>query len=154
MGGSGSQLRRRAPASARSNTLLNTLRRERGQSGAVATELVVATPLLMLMLLAIVQFALWSHATHIAQAAAAEGLATTRQNGATAADGEAAARDVLDELARGPLETSSITVRRDSAAAFVQVRGTASPVVPFLVLPVHAEATGPVERFVPNLPTG
>src|SRR4051794_21902947 len=57
-------------------------RRLRGDRGAVTVELVIATPLLLLMLLAIVQFALWSHATHIAQAAASQGLAAARvQNG-------------------------------------------------------------------------
>jgi Flp pilus assembly protein TadG len=48
----------------------------RGDRGAVSVELVLATPLLLLMLLAIVQFALWSHATHIAQAAASQGKVT------------------------------------------------------------------------------
>jgi hypothetical protein len=30
----------------------------------------------------------------------------------------------------------------------VQVTGVAATVVPFLRLPVHAEAAGPVERFI------
>ena len=59
----------------------------RGDRGSVSAELVIATPLLLLMLLAIVQFALWSHATHIAQAAASQGLAVARSQNGTAAAG-------------------------------------------------------------------
>ena len=122
----------------------------RGDRGAVSAELVIATPLLLLMLLAIVQFALWSHATHIAKAAASQGLATARaQNGTTTA-GSASAQQMLDQLARGPLTGATITADRTATSASVRISGTAASVVPFLNLPVHAEAAGPVERFVPD----
>ncbi|MDQ3885870.1 MAG: pilus assembly protein, partial [Actinomycetota bacterium] len=68
----------------------------------------IATPLLLLMLLAIVQFALWSHATHIAQAAASQGLAAARAQHAAAA-GSAGAQQMLDQLARGPLTGASVS---------------------------------------------
>jgi hypothetical protein len=114
-------------------------------------ELVIATPLLLLILLAIVQFALWSHATHIAQAAAAQGLAAARAQYGTAAAGTASAQQVLDQLAQGPLTGTSVAAERGAESASVRVSGTATSVVPFLSLPVHAEAAGPVERFVPDL---
>lgn len=110
-------------------------------------ELVLATPLLMLLLMGIVQFAVWSHASHIAQAAAAQGLAAARVTDATSADGQTAAADVLAQLADGPLDSATIDVTRDPATVTVRVTGTAAQVVPILQLPVHAEAAGPVERF-------
>lgn len=122
-----------------------------GDRGAVTAELVVATPVLLLMLMAIVQFALWSHATHTAQAAASQGLAATRAQGGTVAAGNASAQAVLDQLARGPLTDVGVTIDRNATRASVQIRGCASSVLPFLRLPVHAEAAGPVERFVPNV---
>lgn len=122
----------------------------RGDRGAVSAELVIATPLLLLMLLAIVQFALWSHATHIAQAAASQGLAAARAQGGTAAAGSASAQQVLDQLARGPLTGSIVNADRTATSASVRISGTAASVVPFLSLPVHAETAGPVERFVPD----
>ncbi|MGW5053957.1 TadE/TadG family type IV pilus assembly protein [Actinokineospora sp. NPDC004072] len=125
-----------------------------GDRGAVSAELVIATPLLLLMLLAIVQFALWSHATHIAQAAASQGLAAARSQTGTAADGTSTAQQLLDQLASGPLTASAVTSGRTAASAWVRVSGTATSVVPFLRLPVHAEAGGPVERFVPDLVSG
>lgn len=120
-----------------------------GDRGAVAAELVIATPLLLLMMLAIVQFALWSHATHIAQAAASQGLAAARVQHGTAAAGTASAQRLLDQLAQGPLTDASVSADRTATAASVRVSGTATSVVPFLTLPVRAEAAGPVERFVP-----
>jgi Flp pilus assembly protein TadG len=115
-------------------------------------ELVIATPLLLLMLLSIVQFALWSHATHIAQAAASQGLAATRAQHATTSAGTASAQQMLDQLARGPLTGARVSVDRTATTASVRISGTATAVIPFLTLSVQAEATGPVERFVPPNP--
>ncbi|MEV6602771.1 TadE family protein [Kutzneria sp. NPDC051319] len=117
-------------------------------------ELVIATPLLLFMLLAIVQVALWSHATHIAQAAASQGLAMARAQDGTAAAGSASAQQMLDQLDSGPLTGTSVNADRSATAASVRISGTATSVVPFLHLPVHAEAVGPVERFVPDVGGG
>lgn len=122
-----------------------------GDSGSVSAEMVIAVPLLLLMLLTIVQFALWSHATHIAQAAASQGLSVARAQHGTAATGAAGAQRMLDELARGPLTGTTVSASRDAEVASIHVTGTASPVIPFLRLPVHAEASGPVERFVTDV---
>lgn len=123
----------------------------RGDRGSVSAELVIATPLLFFMVMAIVQFALWSHATHIAQAAAAQGLATARVQDATAAQGDAAARHLLDQLGHGPLTHARIDATRSGDAVMIRVSGDTTAVIPLLYLPVHAEATGPVERFIPDL---
>ncbi|WP_407936580.1 TadE/TadG family type IV pilus assembly protein [Lentzea tibetensis] len=139
------------PGANRSGRLRRVLR---GDLGAVSAELVIATPLLLLILLAIVQFALWSHATHIAQAAAAQGLAAARAQNGTAAAGTASAQQLLDQLAQGPLTGTNIAAERGAVSASVRISGIATSVVPFLSLPVRAEAVGPVERFVPDVATG
>jgi Flp pilus assembly protein TadG len=126
----------------------------RDDRGSVSVELVIATPLLLLMLLAIIQFALWSHATHIAQAAASQGLAAARAQDGTAAAGSVSAQQMLDQLDSGPLTGASVNADRSATAASVRISGTATSVIPFLHLPVHAEAVGPVERFVPDLAGG
>ncbi|RSM37861.1 pilus assembly protein TadE [Amycolatopsis balhimycina DSM 5908] len=122
-----------------------------GEHGAVAAELVIATPLLLLALLAIIQFALWSHATHVAQAAAAEALAAARVQNGTAAAGNAAGRQLLDQLAQGPLRSSQIDVERTATSASASVRGEVVAVLPGVHLHVHAETAGEVERFVPDV---
>ena len=128
--------------------LRQALRHDRG---AVSAELVIAVPLLLVLLLAIVQFALWSHATHIAQAAAAQGLSAARAQDGTAHAGVAKAQQLLDQLARNSLTGTSINAERTVESASVRISGTSTTVVPFLRLPVHAEAAGPVERFVLNV---
>lgn len=110
----------------------------------------MATPVLLLMLLAIVQFAMWSHATHIAQAAAAQGLSVTRVQSGTETAGESRAQEVLNDLGQGPLAESNVDASRTTTAATVEVTGVASSVIPFLRLPVHATATGATERFEPE----
>lgn len=126
----------------------------RGDRGSASTELVLATPLLMLMLLIIIQFAMWSHATHVAQAAASHGLSAARVHGGTSDAGAAVARRMLDDMASGPLTGPHVHSDRGTEAATVRVTGTASSVIPFLRLPVHAEASGPVERIAPAPPPG
>jgi len=121
-----------------------------GERGEVTVELVIATPLLLLALLAIVQFALWSHATHIAQAASAEGLAAARTQDGTAAAGRTAAQRLLDDLAQGPLRSSHVEVTRTATSASASVQGEVVAVLPGVHLHVHAEIAGKVERFVPD----
>ena len=87
-----------------------------------------------------------------AQTAASQGLAAARVQNATAAQGTTGAQHVLDQLGRGPLINTRIDTRRGADAASIRVSGEASAVIPFLHLAVHAEAAGPVERFVPDLP--
>jgi Flp pilus assembly protein TadG len=112
----------------------------------VSAELAIATPLLLLILLGVVQFALWSHATHVAQAAAAQGLAATRVQGGTAGAGRDRAQQFLRQLDSGSLTDIAVHATRSLEQATVDIDGAASSVVPFLELRVHAEAAGAVER--------
>jgi Flp pilus assembly protein TadG len=121
----------------------------RQQSGAVSAELVIVTPLLMLLVLLVVQFALWQHAQHIAEAAAQRGVQTARLEGGTDAQGYAAAETATSQLGANLLVDPTVTVSRGGGVVHVEISGTAEPVVPFLSLPVHAVVNGPVERFTP-----
>ncbi|WP_086667519.1 TadE/TadG family type IV pilus assembly protein [Lentzea kentuckyensis] len=125
--------------------LRQALRHDRG---AVSAELAIAIPLLLLFLLAIVQFAVWSHATHIAQAAASQGLAAARVHSGTASAGVERAQQLLDQLAQSSLKGAAVSSERGAETVSVRITGTAAAVLPFLHLPVHSEAAGPVERLV------
>jgi Flp pilus assembly protein TadG len=120
------------------------------ERGGATAELVLATPLLLLLLMSIVQFALWLHATHIAQAAASEALSVTRVYGGSVARGKAEADQVLQQLGRGPLRNPTATVTRNPTQASVHVKGNVTALVPFLTLTATGDAVGPVERFVPG----
>lgn len=113
----------------------------------MTAEIAVAAPILMFILMAICQFALWSFATHVAQAAASSGLAVTRVHSGTEGAGETKAFQVIDDTGPGPLRNARVQATRSTTQARVVITGEASTLVPFLRLPVHAEAVGPVERF-------
>jgi len=113
--------------------------------GSVTVEFAIAAPLMLFLLMLIVQFALWAHATHIAQAAANAGVQATRVHGGTIAAGEAQTQAVLDQMSGSTLADPTVTVSRTPTAATVTVDGTATAVLPGLSLPVHATVTAPRE---------
>jgi Flp pilus assembly protein TadG len=128
--------------------LVRTLARD--VRGAVSAELVIATPLLLLLIMGVIQFALWQHATHVAGAVAQQGLAVGRLQGETAAAGQSEAQSVLDQLGSGVLVDSNITATRTGTTTTVVVTGHAESVVGLFSLPVKATATGPTEIYSAN----
>lgn len=121
-----------------------------GERGSVSAELVVAAPVLLLVMLLCMQFALWSHASQIAQSAASQGLSQLRAQHGTPEAATATTRRLLDQLALGPLTVTDIQAVRRADTAVVTVTGTATEIIPLVALPVRAEASGPVERLVPD----
>ena len=113
-----------------------------------SVELVVATPLLLLLILVVIQFAIYEHASEVAQSAASQALAVTRTVGGTATSGQAEAQSILTNLARGSLMGPRVSVTRNSNTARVIVTGTAEGVIPLIHLPIKAISSGPLERFV------
>ena len=100
-------------------------RRLHDDKGAASIELVLAAPVLVLLLMLIVQFAVWAHATHIAQAAANEAAQAARLYRASAGDGYAAGTVLLDQSAGTILADPMVTVSR--TATTVTVTSLVSP---------------------------
>lgn len=123
--------------------------RRASERGASVVEWVLLVPVLLLLILTIIQFALVWHAEQVAQAAASQALSAARIQGGTQAAGQREAQHILDQLAGGTLPTRQITVTRTAIQATVNVTGTAESILPFFTLHVHAEAAGPVERTIP-----
>jgi Flp pilus assembly protein TadG len=122
----------------------------RDERGAVSAELVIATPLLLLLIMGVIQFALWQHAEHIATAVAQQGVAVGRLQGESAADGQAQAQSVLHQLGSSVLVDSNITAARTDATTTVTVTGHAESILGLFSLPVKAVATGPTEVYTNN----
>jgi Flp pilus assembly protein TadG len=114
--------------------------------GSASVELVLATPLVILLLMAAVQFAIWSHAAHMARAAANEGVQTARAYGSTAAAGQADTTAILNALGGNVLHGATVSTARTQTTATVTIRGRAAAVIPGLSLPVRVAVTAPVER--------
>ena len=110
-------------------------------------EAVFVIPVLMLVLLVIVQFCLWMHASQVAQLAASEGDRVARSYGGGAAAGTASAQGVL----RGPgsnVTGSSVTVAMlPGNSEVLRVTGQATSVFPGLSFTVSASANGPIQQF-------
>ena len=122
----------------------------RHERGSATLQTVLVMPLLLLLITAIVQFALWYHAVHIALAAAQDGARAARVEGGTTQAGRARAQQLLDQLGTGVLTDTTITATRDVDTARVEVHGYAPQLIPGLHLPVSAASAGKVERFRAN----
>jgi hypothetical protein len=110
--------------------------------------MVVATPLLLLLILAVIQFAIYEHASEVAQATASQALAATRVAGGSTTSGRSEAESILGSVGRSVLINPEVSITRDATAAQVTVTGSAEAVIPLIHLPVTATSSGPLERFV------
>ncbi len=119
----------------------------RDESGAVSAELVIATPLLLLLIMGVIQFALWEHAEHIATAVAQQGVSVGRLQGETATAGQNQAQSVLDQLGPTVLAGSKITATRTAQMTTVTVTGHAESIIGLFSLPVRATAAGATENY-------
>jgi Flp pilus assembly protein TadG len=117
--------------------------------GSASVEAVIATPLLMLLVLAIIQAGLILHARHMAQAAANNALEAARAELATGGDGQAAATASLSSNAGGVLEDPSVTVSRSTETVTVTITGTATRIVPLWDAPIEVTITGATEHIEP-----
>lgn len=116
--------------------------------GAATTELAVAFPAALLIIVLAFQFALYLHAAQIVEAAAQDAVDAAQGQTAGAEAGEAAARRLLAHL--GAVRNATVEVDRSAVAVTARVTGSAQRLVPGIGVAVAATAQGPVERFVPE----
>ena len=125
-------------------------RRLREERGDATVEAVLAVPVLLLLIMLVIQFGLYYHASHTAEAAAQEGVRVARAERASATDGQRRAEDFMADAAPTLVDDVTVVATRDADVARVDVRGTVHSIVPGLNLTIHAEAQSPVERFRPD----
>ena len=128
------------------------IRKGQSQRGDATVEVVLAVPVLMLLIMLVIQFGLWYHASHAASAAAQEGVRAARVYDGSASDGQRRAESFMATAAPTLVEDVQVTAARDLATARVEVRGTLHSVIPGFNVVVHAEAESPIERFRPDAP--
>ena len=121
------------------------------QRGSATVETAIAAPLAVFLLLLVVQYAMWAHATHIAQAAANTGVQAARVHQGSQQAGRTDTQAVLDQIAGNVLTGTSVTVDITATDATVTVTGHAMAVIPGLAVPVHASVTAPRE-LIPGMP--
>ncbi|MGW5847038.1 TadE family protein [Streptomyces sp. NPDC055254] len=119
-----------------------------------AIEFVFLTPVLFFMIFAAVQFALYSFADQVAQSAAQAGAREARASADADPGGwRGKARNTADSYIQqlGPQLVLGPQVVVDQPAADtvrVVITARVPSIVPGLDLTVHAQSSGPVERFV------
>ncbi|MDO8119703.1 TadE/TadG family type IV pilus assembly protein [Isoptericola sp. b490] len=127
----------------------------RRDDGSASLELAIVFPVLLLVVLALLQYGLWFHARTLAQAAAAEGVAVARSYSSTPEAGRVRATTFLadhaEDLVLDPVVVASVP---STGHVAVEVRGHSLSLLPFVAGPVVVQsAQGPVERFtVPGAP--
>lgn len=123
-------------------------------AGSSTVELVITMPALLLGVFAVMQFGLWMHAQHVAQAAARDGVAVARAYDGTERAAHDRAAASLDTFGPTILRDPSIDVVRTGEEATVTVTGKATSILGIFSLGVQEQASGPVERFVPAAAAG
>jgi Flp pilus assembly protein TadG len=120
-----------------------------GERGALAVELAVVFPVLLLLVWIGFQLAFVFLANRVALAAAEEGARRARSYAGSAAAGDARAHRFLAQLDSNVLLQPRVRAYRTSERAGVVVEGQTQQLVPGLgmVLHVRRAVEGPVERF-------
>jgi hypothetical protein len=129
-------------------------RRLGGDEGAT-TELVIAAPAFLFMIMLIVQAGLYFHASSVASAAAQEGARAATVQGGTIAEGQQVASDFVETLAPRLLDDVEVDGRYVDGGELVRmtVRGDVTEVFKLpgvdLDFTVQETSEGVVERFRP-----
>ncbi|CNF09186.1 Flp pilus assembly protein TadG [Mycobacterium tuberculosis] len=131
--------------------------RLRPDAGVSSMEWALLTPVLLLVMLVVVQFAMVFHARHVALAAAQAGARVARTSpvgggweGAATAKATGSVREI------GPDLLSGLQVRagEENDERWVEVSGEAVQVVPFMTFHVSQRSQGPIECFRPDVGSG
>src|SRR5207244_8899220 len=93
-------------------------------AGQGTVALALCLPLVVLLLVVLIQGAVYVHALHVAASAAQEGARAAAADGATLADGEAYARALLGAGLGRAGRDLAVEVDADSDTVWVEVRGS------------------------------
>ena len=122
------------------------VRRPRGEEGFA--DFVVCLPVFFLLVIAGVQFALWSHAAHLARAAAEQGSQVASGYGSSPGAGTRAAYGFIATTGPGTLSGAHVsTTTLPGDVAQVTVTGRAQAIIPWLDLTVSATSDAPVQEY-------
>ena len=123
--------------------------RGRGEEGFA--DFVICLPVFFLLVIVGIQFALWSHAAHLARAAAEQGSQVASGYGSSQSAGTQAAYQFIATTGPGTLtgaQVSTTTLSGDMAQ--VTVTGRAQALIPWFDLTVSATSDAPIQEYRPS----
>lgn len=103
------------------------------------------TTVVLLVLLILVQAAVWGMADLAARQAANHGLQTARVAGGTVESGESATGEMLAAINPNGITDVTVTVDRGPDTTSVTVSGAALRVIPVISIPVSVSVEAPTE---------
>jgi Flp pilus assembly protein TadG len=125
------------------------LRRPRGEEGFA--DFVIVLPVFFLLVVAGIQFALWSHAAHLARAAAEQGSQVASGYGSSQSAGTQAAYQFIDTTGPGTLTNAQVSATTlAGGVAQVTVTGRAQALIPWFDLTVSATSSAPIQEYRPG----
>lgn len=113
--------------------------------GSVSLEMIILTPVLLLLMFAAIQIALNSHARNIALAAAQDAARADGAYQSAAGAGQDAATAFLAQTGDG-LGNPSVAISHTGTEVHATVTGHAISIVPFLSWTVTQSASSPIEQ--------
>jgi hypothetical protein len=117
-------------------------------TGSFSLELAALFPVFLLLILVIVQAALYFFARSVASSAAQQGADTARLQGNTPADGASTATAFVTGQGGGILDDVAVTNSGSSATQVsITVTGHALTIIPGVTFTIQQSATAPVERY-------
>ena len=119
-----------------------------GTAGVSTLTLVLVVPAVVSLIMAVAQFVVYYHASHLATAAAQEGVRAAQLADGSVDDARAHAQDFLAQAGPRLVLWPEVDVTRGDETARVEVRGQAPQIMPGMTIGIRSVATGPVERFV------
>ena len=120
----------------------------RPDRGEATTQMVILTPILILLVFLGVQSAIYFHAANVATAAASQGAATGAPAGAVASSVVAAAQRTVTELGGHTAHQPSVALSDRFVVVSVEV--SVPRIVPFFPSSVTRTMLEPRERFIPE----
>ncbi len=123
-------------------------RADRRWNDAGLAEFVVCLPVFFLLVIAGIQYALWSHASHLARAAAEQGSQVASGYGSNPSAGTQAAQNFIATTGPGTLTNPQVsTSTLSGGVAQVTVTGRAQALIPWLDLTVSATSNAPIQEY-------
>jgi Flp pilus assembly protein TadG len=113
--------------------------------GSVSLEMIVLTPMLLLLMFAAIQIALHSHARNIALAAAQDAARADGAYQSAPGAGQDAATAFLAQTGDG-LGNPAVTITHTGTEVHATVTGHAISIIPFLSWTVSQSASSPIEQ--------
>jgi Flp pilus assembly protein TadG len=130
--------------------VIRTIKEQRSQRGQSLVEAALALPLLLIVALGVIQFALYEHAENVAAGAAQEGARVAAAEDGTLAGGVERSESILQAGLGSDARNVSVQAAESADTVSITVHGRLPVLIPWVTdasLPLSARASMTKEQF-------